>query len=564
MAEGEERPGGGGDKKKLKLPVGFRFKPTDEELLEFYLLPKLQGKPTVRDDAIIEANVYECEPEVLINGKYKDRGENAWYFLSPRTRKYPGGSRPSRRTADGNGRWKPSTGQSEAEAEQEQAVKTLGKGKISYCENTLAYHRGPANSETKWLMHELTVPEYKIKPGHGTLLDRYVACTIYVSPLKKWNKDDEEGSTSSEGEQASPTAPSPSNRQAVKRPAEGRSNGHATAPKRAAQPSLTPRPAPRPMNGGGMQAPLGAGAAGYHGVPGQAPRPPWMYNRLQAPVQLSPLMYDHNGRAPMMTPYSGQAPAQGSPGLMQFPPPQANAASPYSFGRAMVMRPPNLAGGQPVRPPSAPNPNSPGRAMAMRPTSLPGGQPSRLTSTPNSIGRAMVMRPPGIAGGQSIRPPSALPPPRQQKQEMDAVNTHRVYARMIEEFRAHEDKLSASRAAQQQTPAAPTPPEQPCFDAGVNHPARAMVPGPQFSAPHDCYPSKGGHSQQHQQLFSSVITTASVAGGAAAPAEATPASGMELSKVSLAGDGTEGSFKGDAATMDTRQQPFADLAAMKD
>lgn len=62
--------GEGGNKTgKRKYPTGFRFQPTDEELVEFYLLPKLQGRPTVPNDAIIEANVYEFQPQTLISGK---------------------------------------------------------------------------------------------------------------------------------------------------------------------------------------------------------------------------------------------------------------------------------------------------------------------------------------------------------------------------------------------------------------------------------------------------------------------------------------------------------------
>jgi hypothetical protein len=50
----------------VEVPQGFRFAPVDEELVEFYLLPKLQGKTTVPNYSIIEANVYEFQPDTLI------------------------------------------------------------------------------------------------------------------------------------------------------------------------------------------------------------------------------------------------------------------------------------------------------------------------------------------------------------------------------------------------------------------------------------------------------------------------------------------------------------------
>jgi hypothetical protein len=67
MAGGEEGPSssGGGDNTNGKYPLGFRFKPTDQEVVEFYLLPKLQDKPTVPNDVIIEDDVYSCDQEML-------------------------------------------------------------------------------------------------------------------------------------------------------------------------------------------------------------------------------------------------------------------------------------------------------------------------------------------------------------------------------------------------------------------------------------------------------------------------------------------------------------------
>lgn len=48
--------------------MGFRFKPREAEAVEYYLLPRLQGRPPVPNPAIVVENVYEFEPERLING----------------------------------------------------------------------------------------------------------------------------------------------------------------------------------------------------------------------------------------------------------------------------------------------------------------------------------------------------------------------------------------------------------------------------------------------------------------------------------------------------------------
>lgn len=72
MAEGEEQKKSGeeGEEKKSTHPPGFRFMPTDEELVEYYLLPRLQGRPHVPNDCIIEDNVYRCHPDELIDGTH--------------------------------------------------------------------------------------------------------------------------------------------------------------------------------------------------------------------------------------------------------------------------------------------------------------------------------------------------------------------------------------------------------------------------------------------------------------------------------------------------------------
>ena len=98
--------------------------------------------------------------------------DDTWYYLSPRYRKYRGGDRPVRRTADDRGRWKPSTGQSkppEDEDDDDASTSRHSKAKkkqAAFSENTLAYYVGSTKDETKtkWLMHELVVP---VTPDNG-------------------------------------------------------------------------------------------------------------------------------------------------------------------------------------------------------------------------------------------------------------------------------------------------------------------------------------------------------------------------------------------------------------
>ncbi|KAG2635413.1 hypothetical protein PVAP13_2NG353100 [Panicum virgatum] len=171
-----------------QYPIGFRFKPKEDELVDYYLLPRLQGRPAVPNGCVVEANVYACHPETLINEHRGAGRQEEWYFVSPRARMYGNGVRPARKSRDGRGRWKAST------ATKEVAQVVVRNG-VKFCKSVLNYFEGNPKKETrtKWIMLEITVPEYE--------LDEYVMCKIYVSPQHKKkceddDDDDEEGTGS--------------------------------------------------------------------------------------------------------------------------------------------------------------------------------------------------------------------------------------------------------------------------------------------------------------------------------------------------------------------------------
>ena len=45
----------------MSLPPGFRFHPTDEELVAYYLERKITGR-SIELDIIAEVDLYKCEP----------------------------------------------------------------------------------------------------------------------------------------------------------------------------------------------------------------------------------------------------------------------------------------------------------------------------------------------------------------------------------------------------------------------------------------------------------------------------------------------------------------------
>ncbi|KAI4323185.1 hypothetical protein L6164_022812 [Bauhinia variegata] len=137
------------DDDDVPLP-GFRFHPTDEELVSFYLRRKLDKKP-ISIELIKQIDIYKYDPWDLPKASCTG-GEKEWYFFCRRGRKYRNSIRPNRVT--GSGFWK-ATG-------IDKPVYSLG-GEGSDCiglKKTLVYYRGSAGKGTKtdWMMHEFRLP----------------------------------------------------------------------------------------------------------------------------------------------------------------------------------------------------------------------------------------------------------------------------------------------------------------------------------------------------------------------------------------------------------------------
>ncbi|GMJ11431.1 CUP-SHAPED COTYLEDON 2, Arabidopsis NAC domain containing protein 98 [Hibiscus trionum] len=125
------------------LPPGFRFHPTDEELITCYLLKKvLDSSFTGR--AIAEVDLNKCEPWEL--PEKAKMGEKEWYFFSLRDRKYPTGLRTNRATEAGY--WKATGKDREIYSSKTCAVVGMKK--------TLVFYRGraPKGEKSNWVMHE--------------------------------------------------------------------------------------------------------------------------------------------------------------------------------------------------------------------------------------------------------------------------------------------------------------------------------------------------------------------------------------------------------------------------
>ncbi|KAI3755815.1 hypothetical protein L1987_55622 [Smallanthus sonchifolius] len=158
------------------LPPGFRFHPTDEELVVHYLKRKAASAP-LPAAIIAEVNLYKYDPwELPAKAAF---GEKEWYFFSPRDRKYPNGARPNR--AATSGYWK-ATG-------IDKPVLTAGGTQKVGVKKALVFYGGkpPKGVKTNWIMHEYRLTDNKPLPAaydpnknKGSLrLDDWVLCRIY-------------------------------------------------------------------------------------------------------------------------------------------------------------------------------------------------------------------------------------------------------------------------------------------------------------------------------------------------------------------------------------------------
>ncbi|KAK9162299.1 hypothetical protein Syun_003201 [Stephania yunnanensis] len=154
----------GGD---LDLPHGFRFHPTDEELVTHYLCRKCASQP-ITVPIIAEIDLYKFDPWDL--PEMALYGEKEWYFFTPRDRKYPNGSRPNR--AAGSGYWK-ATG----------ADKPVGAPKPVAIKKALVFYAGraPKGIKTNWIMHEYRLADVdrSARKKNNLRLDDWVLCRIY-------------------------------------------------------------------------------------------------------------------------------------------------------------------------------------------------------------------------------------------------------------------------------------------------------------------------------------------------------------------------------------------------
>ncbi|XP_059630894.1 NAC domain-containing protein 30 [Cornus florida] len=151
------------------VPPGFRFHPTEEELVGYYLKRKVDSQK-IDLEVIVDIDLYRMEPwDIQDKCKFGCEEQNEWYFFSHKDRKYPTGTRTNRATAAGF--WK-ATGRDKA---------VLSKNKIIGMRKTLVFYKGraPNGRKSDWIMHE-----YRLQTSeHGPPQEEgWVVCRAFKKP----------------------------------------------------------------------------------------------------------------------------------------------------------------------------------------------------------------------------------------------------------------------------------------------------------------------------------------------------------------------------------------------
>ncbi|KAJ4843415.1 hypothetical protein Tsubulata_011665 [Turnera subulata] len=146
------------------VPPGFRFHPTDEELVDYYLRKKIASK-RIDLDVIKDVDLYKIEPWDLQElCKIGTEEQNEWYFFSHKDKKYPTGTRTNRATKAGF--WK-ATGRDKA---------IYSRHSLIGMRKTLVFYKGraPNGQKSDWIMHEYRLETNENGTPQASVLNPFI------------------------------------------------------------------------------------------------------------------------------------------------------------------------------------------------------------------------------------------------------------------------------------------------------------------------------------------------------------------------------------------------------
>ncbi|KAM0833442.1 hypothetical protein ACQ4PT_064259 [Festuca glaucescens] len=168
----------GVEEPRLELPPGFRFHPTDEEVVTSYLTPKVLDHFF---SCLVMADVDLNKSEPWDLPSKAKMGEKEWFFFVHKDRKYPTGMRTNRATESGY--WK-------ATGKDKEILRGKGRAAVLVgMKKTLVFYlgRAPHGTKTPWVMHEYRL-DGKL-PAHlpRSAKDEWAVCRVFNKDLAAKN-----------------------------------------------------------------------------------------------------------------------------------------------------------------------------------------------------------------------------------------------------------------------------------------------------------------------------------------------------------------------------------------
>ncbi|MQM15527.1 hypothetical protein Taro_048473 [Colocasia esculenta] len=162
------------------VPPGFRFHPTDEELVDYYLRKKVASRK-IDLDVIKDVDLYKIEPwDLQEKCRIGAEEQNEWYFFSHKDKKYPTGTRTNRATTAGF--WK-ATGRDKP---------IYSRHTLIGMRKTLVFYQGraPNGQKSDWIMHE-----YRLETNENATPQEegWVVCRVFkkrVAPVRRTSEHD--------------------------------------------------------------------------------------------------------------------------------------------------------------------------------------------------------------------------------------------------------------------------------------------------------------------------------------------------------------------------------------
>ncbi|KAK3408238.1 NAC domain-containing protein 90 [Eucalyptus grandis] len=165
-----------------EYPTGFRFYPTEEELISFYLHNQLHGHKQDKIHRVIPVlHIFDTEPWNLpqLAGELCREDREQWFFFAPMQEREARGGRPSRSLATGY--WK-ATGSPSYVYSSDNKVIGMKKSMVFYV------GKAPKGRKTQWKLNEYRAIELSPTNTNSSssnisipkLKREFTLCRVYV------------------------------------------------------------------------------------------------------------------------------------------------------------------------------------------------------------------------------------------------------------------------------------------------------------------------------------------------------------------------------------------------